>query len=446
MNAVLLYLLETTLCLVVLFPVYWFFLRKDTFYQVNRFYLLSMVIFSMILPLLPMHFIASGPPSSWMIQFDPVLITPSKVQHTLSAHMQWIELAAVVYFSGVLVFFLRFGIQLLQLQRITRRFGIRERKGQKVVFIDRGYSPFSFFRLVFINEEVLPQGSLQTILEHERVHIRQYHSLDMILLKIATILQWFNPIIWLTGREMKILHEYLADEGVLQSGISPSRYQQMILDETLGIHVNSLTNNFNVSILKKRITMMTKPKSGNWAISKMLIALPALASLLFLLPTTSVSNSTGKATANENQEVMFVKSPEKSPVETVFTPQDKPAKTTGSKVYERVEKYPEYPGGDEARIKFLTDNIKYPESAVKAGIQGKVFVNFVVEADGRLTHVKILRGIDNECDQEAVRVVKLMPKWIPGMDKGKKVAVSFVVPINFVLEPDKGKKKEDPKE
>jgi hypothetical protein len=170
-----------------------------------------------------------------VILLDPVLITPAKVEHTLSAHLQWIEVATVVYLTGALIFLLRFGLQLIQLYRITRHFGIKESHGQRVVFIDRGYSPFSFFNLVFINEEAIPAGSLATILEHERVHIRQHHTLDMILVELAAIIQWFNPIIWLTGREMKSIHEYLADEGVLQTGISRSQYQQMILDETMGI-------------------------------------------------------------------------------------------------------------------------------------------------------------------------------------------------------------------
>jgi TonB family protein len=445
----LLYLFESTICLLVLYPVYWFFLRRDTFFQVNRFYLVAMVLFSMLVPLLPLHLVSPGPPSSLVILLDPVLITPAKVQHTLSANLQWIEIAAIVYITGALIFFLRFGVQLIQLYRITRRFGIKESHGQRVVFVDRGYSPFSFFNLVFINEEIIPPGSLVNILEHERVHIRQYHTLDMILVEIAAILQWFNPIIWLTNREMKTIHEYLADEGVLQTGISRSQYQQMILDETMGIQVNNLANNFNVSLLKKRIIMMTKSKSGILAKSKVLIALPALAALLFLLPSFTISGSSDKGSSDKTQVTpVFMIAPAALPIVSSTIPQDNekkkekvkyvaPVQPDKNGVYILVEEQPQYTGGDDARIKFLQENIKYPEEAKKAGIQGKVFVTFVIQADGAVTNVKVLRGIGGGCDEEAIRVVKMMPNWIPGKEKGKNVAVQFNLPIKFLLDSDK---------
>jgi len=449
MNTMLVYLLESTICLSVLYPVYWFFLRRDTFFQVNRFYLLAMVLFSILVPLLPLHWIPSGTSAAFVVLLDPVLITSAKVEHTLSAHLQWIEVATVVYLTGALIFLLRFFLQLIQLYRITRRFGIRESHGQRVVFVDRGYSPFSFFNLVFINEEVIPAGSLLTILEHEQVHIRQYHTLDMILVELAAILQWFNPVIWLAGREMKTIHEYLADEGVLQTGISRSQYQQMILDETMGIQVNSLTNNFNVSLLKKRILMMTKSKSGILAKSKVLIALPALTALLFLLPSFTINSSSNNGSSDKTQVTLaFITADAAVPITASMEPQDKEKKKTEAKyipgqpdkngVYPVVEQQPEYTGGDEARIKFMVENIKYPEEAKKAGIQGKVFVTFVIQADGAVTDVKVLRGIGGGCDEEAVRVVKMMPNWIPGKEQGKNVAVQFNLPIKFRL--DSGKK------
>jgi len=446
MNTLLLYLLESTVCISVLYAIYWLFLRRDTFFQVNRFYLLAMVIFSLLIPLLPLRWIPSNPSGSIVVLLEPVLITPAKMQQTMLEHMQWIEIAAVVYFTGVLIFLLRLGLQLIQLHLITRRFGIRERHGQRVVFVDRGYSPFSFFNLIFINEEVVPPGSLPTILEHERIHIRQHHTFDMILIELAALLQWFNPVIWLAAREMKSIHEYLADEGVLQNGISRSIYQQMILDETMGIQVNNLTNNFNVSLLKKRIVMMTKSKSKTWARSKVLIALPALLVLLFFMTASSYSNS----------DVLNVAgTPVFTPIHLLPDPvpviQDKPNKDasikyvdakTGKEVYKIAEKMPSYPGGEEARIKFLVENIKYPEAAMKNNVQGKVFVTFVVRADGSITDVKILRGIGSGCDEETVRVMKLMPKWNPGEEKGKPVDVQFNLPIKFALD---AHKKEEPK-
>jgi TonB family protein len=438
MNTLLIYLFKSACCMLVLYTIYWCFLRRDTFFQVNRYYLLAMVLCSVLMPLLPSHWAPAAQPASIVVLLEPVLITPVKVEQTMLANLQWIETATVVYFTGLLIFLFRFGLQLVQIHRIARRFGIREYHGHRVVFVDRGYAPFSFFNLVFINEKVVPVGHMATILEHERIHIRQHHTMDMILIELAALLQWFNPVIWLAGREMKTIHEYLADENVLQNGISRPIYQQMILDETMGIRVNNLTNHFNVSLLKKRIAMMTKPKSKKWAAGKVFLAMPVMLALLFMLTARSYSKA---------DSLNIGGSPAFAPIHiaaaAVPVIQDKQKKetqikyvdpVTGKEVFTVVEKQPSYPGGQDGYRKFLTDNIKYPETAMKNNVMGTVYVTFVVEKDGAVTNVKVLRGIGSGCDEEALRVVKMMPKWIPGEEKGKPVAVQYNLPIKFVLD------------
>jgi TonB family protein len=305
-----------------------------------------------------------------------------------------------------------------------------------VVFTDRGYSPFSFFNLVFINDKAIPPNSLETILEHDKIHIKQFHTMDLVLLELAAIVQWFNPVIWLAGREMKILHEYLADEGVLRTGISSAKYQQMILEETIGVPVNGLTHNFNISILKKRILMMTKSKTGKWSKSKLVFVLPALLILWFISSTTSFSSVLKeKRGGNQPDTTIKLKQVQEYPYDTT------PVMIDNRLVYKRCDVPPEYIGGDDARIKFLQDNIKYPQDVMKAGVQGKVFVGFIVEKDGSVTNAKILRGMDNSCDEEALRVIRMMPKWTPGKVKGEDVATEFVIPLNFVIPPSKTIKK-----
>jgi TonB family protein len=352
------------------------------------------------------------------------------------------------YLTGVVLFTIRFLVRLFQLYRITRRFGITIRHGRRVVSVDRGYAPFSFFGLTFIHEPAIPGGSLEAVLAHEAVHIRQLHSLDLALVEITTILQWFNPVVWLTANEMKTIHEFLADEGVLQHGVSRTSYQQMILDATMGVGIGSLTNHFNVSLLKKRIVMMTKPKSNIWAAAKLLLALPAVATLFIVLTAGTYRAS---APVNMDAKPAIIKS-EALPL-IANAPQEKQKQPTQVKyvapvvsengVYTVVEKLPSYTGGDDARIKFLVANIKYPEEALKKGTTGTVYVTFVVRADGSITNVKVLRGIGSGCDEEAVRVVSMMPKWNPGEQKGKKVDVQFNLPIKFAL--DCGKKDEPKK-
>ena len=447
MNAILIYLAESALSLAVFYAIYWLFLRKETFFRVNRFYLLSMITFSFVFPLLPAGWIPSAPSATMAVILEPVLISPGKMDETLGAHVQWVELAGLVYFTGILVFLLRFLVQLAQIYLIARRFGISSHHGLRVVFVDRGYAPFSFFNLVFINRDAIPSRGLAAVLEHEHVHTSQFHSADMILVELARAFQWFNPAIWLAGREMKCIHEFLADEGVLQNGISRSTYQQMILNATMGIELNDLTNHFNVSLLKKRIAMMTKPKSNTWAKSKLLFALPAILGLLFVVSVRSHGN-----TEALNTQVSTAVNLSQDLTATDRVARDQPKAGPGvlytapvtqdKKVYKKSEKMPSYPGGSDAMIKFLVSNIKYPEEAKKNKVTGTVFVSFIVRADGSVTDVKVLRGIGSGCDEEAVRVIKLMPNWEPGVEKGKAVDVMFNLPIKFNLDDEK---KEEPK-
>jgi TonB family protein len=446
MKTMLIYLFESTFCISALYAIYWFFMRRDTYFMLNRIYMLGIILVSMLLPLLPLNWIPASPSASVVIWLQPVLITPGRVQQTMMEHLQWMEVAAVVYLTGVVIFFTRLAMQLIQLWLITRRFGIVTIEGERVVSVDRGYAPFSFFNLVFINREMVPEKKMTAILEHERVHIRQFHSIDMMLYELTTIFQWFNPVVWMAGRELKSIHEYLADEGVLQNGISRPQYQQMILDESMGIRVNNLTNNFNVSLLKKRIAMMTKSKSGKWAKSKVLAALPVLFLLVFMLTARSYSNTESvKITRQSGYAVAGFHS---DPVQTT---QDKPKKESqvkyvspvnGKEVFTVVEKQPSFPGGQDGYTKFLIQNIKYPEEAMKKSVMGTVYITFIIEADGSVTNVKVLRGIGSGCDEEAQRVVKMMPKWNPGQEKGKAVAVQYNLPIKFKLDCEK---KEEPK-
>ena len=444
MNALFTYLVESAASLTVLYIIYWFFLRRDTFFGLNRVYLVSMLLFSVVVPLLPIHWQQSSQTGSLVVMLEPVIITSSKVKTVFGEHLQWIEVAAVVYLTGVVIFLVRFLLQLVQIFMITRRFGAIRRDGSRVIHVDRGYAPFSFFNMVFINKATVPANSLETILNHERVHMRQFHSIDLVLLELVGILQWFNPVVWLTGRELKSIHEFLADEGVLQNGLSPLLYQQMILDEAMGVRVNMLTNNFNVSLIKKRIAMMTKSKSNIWAKGKLLIALPACILLFFLMTATSFSNT--ELLTAPGSPVITATQPVAAPVPVI---QDKPKQekqekqvkyvspVDGKEVFTVVEKPPTFEGGQAGYSKFLVENIKYPEEALKKGVTGTVYISFIIEKDGTLTSAKVMRGIGSGCDEEALRVVKMMPKWNPGEQKGKPVAVQFNLPIKFKLDSNK---------
>jgi len=423
------YLVQSTAILTVLYSVYWLFLRKDTFFQVNRFYLLSSLLLSLIVPMLDIRLFAGGPAATVIIMLDPVLITSEKIEKITSSHISWFEMAGVIYFTGVIIFSLRLMIQLIQLAIIVKRNKITRQEGANIVFVDRGYSPFSFFSLIFIRREYYVDGKLTPVLTHEKIHIQQHHTLDLLLIEAAIILQWFNPFAWFLGRSMKSIHEFLADEGVLKKGFLKNEYQTLILNEAMGLQVNNLTNNFNVSLIKNRITMMTKARSASWTLIKVVVAIPAFFAVLFLF----TAGSANKLSAQNTQQ-------NAKPTEQKKTV-DQEKLYTAETVFTVVETMPSFPGGQEALYKYLRENIKYPEEAKSKGVQGTVFITYIVEIDGSVTNVKVLRGIGSGCDEESVRVVSAMPKWSPGKQRGVPVRVQFNLPVKYKLD-DKGVKKD----
>jgi TonB family protein len=439
------YLFQSSAVLVVLYGVYWLFLRGETFFSVNRFYLLFSGVVSILIPFFRFDFGHFETIRSAVIYLDPILITPDKVEYVAANHFKLVELAGIIYLAGVLFFSARLILQLIQLYIIVSRDGIiRESFGVNCVFIDKRFSSFSFFNLIIISVPDKNNKELAAILDHEVVHVRQYHSLDLLMMETLKIILWFNPFAWFIGKSIKVLHEFLADEGVLQGGYNKQDYQYLLLHRASGIQVSGLSNNFNYSLIKKRIIMMTKSRSTTMAKGKILFALPALMAVVFFFSLGTISNLLAQDTKAKESAKPVTKTTSATPSTTTSTTSQKQDIKNTDQVFTVVEKQPVWSGGDEARIKFMMENLKYPESAKKKGIQGKVFVTFVIKSDGSVSDVKVLRGVGGGCDEEAVRVVKLMPKWIPGENQGKPVNVQYVLPIKFTLD-NHDKKKEEPK-
>lgn len=427
MDSLLLYLMKSGISLLLLYAVYWLFLSRDTFFGMNRVYLVASVVFSMLFPLLPLSMQVSGSSeATYVVMLDTIVINASKIQPVVTGLLETFQVLAIIYLTGVSIFLLRFLFQVGQLALMISKYGITRQEGMNIVFTDHNYAPFSFFNLVFINRKKLTGDRIQEIIDHEQVHMRQRHSWDLILVEIITIIQWFNPVVWFYRHSIKAVHEYLADEGVLVRGHNAIRYQELLLNQSVGVQVNDLTNNFNHSLIKKRIIMMTKTKSTFFARLKLLTALPAtlLLVMAFTLSATSDIFTQAEKKLPEGKEIKIV-----NDQETGITS----GKATSGDIFTVVEDMPTFPGGEEARMKYLMENIKYPEEARTKGIQGTVYVTFVVEKDGSISNVKVLRGIGGGCDEEAIRVVSKMPNWKPGKQRGKAVRVQFNMPFKFNL-------------
>ncbi|MEA3479126.1 MAG: M56 family metallopeptidase [Bacteroidota bacterium] len=446
MNAFILYLLQASLCLVIFYGIYWLFLRRDTFFTVNRFYLIGSIVFSLSIPLFDFSSLFLDVRYTYYVILDTITITPGDVTKTLNNNLNLFQILFVIYFTGVCIFTLRFLFQFAQLMVLLARNKIIRKHGLRMVLVDKYYSPFSFFNIIFINISKFDEEGMNEIIEHERIHIRQLHSLDVLILEVLTILFWFNPFVWFYRKSIKSIHEFLADEGVLSHGTNKKHYQELLLQQSLGTLVNDMTNNFNQSLIKRRFIMMTKSKSNGTARLKLLFVLP-LAVMLVVL--TSLSTN-----IFAQEEVEIPLPPPKSGeilLNKDVPPPPSKATQDEDKVHKEVEQMPEYPGGLEALYAFLVENIKYPDIAKQQGIAATIFVRYIVEKDGSITDVNIL-GIKTEVDEEkykealnvmkkeSMRVVHAMPNWKPGKDKGNVVRVEYALPIAYRLD-EKTKKK-----
>jgi len=406
----------------------------------NRTYLIVALGFSLILPAAGLYIGRSTPQivsyrqSLFQgIMLDEVVITAEGV--TISTPVETIadeEAVApiheaansfniwkylwLIYIIGVGMMGLVFLFKLGKIWFIIIKSPKKKMPGYTAVFTGKEHGSYSFFNYAFFpNENVNAE-----IVRHEMSHIAHHHSADILFVELMMIIQWFNPFIYLYKRELQSLHEYMADRDVVATGIDKQNYMMLIFQQCTAVDFSNMSNNFSFLLTKKRIKMITQSKKTKGVVIKALLTLPLFALLLFANCKSNENNTPKEekiaATETENAS---------SAVATTSQGEDE--------VYMSVEKNPEFPGGVNAMMDYLRGNLKYPESAKKNKQEGRVFIGFIVEKDGSVSNVKVLRGVCEELDSEAVRVVKSMPTWIAGRDKGEPVRVQYTLPIVFKL-------------
>jgi TonB family protein len=425
MNNLLSYLVQSGISLALFYGIFWLFMRNDTSFLTSRLYLLFSAVFSMIIPFITIKIPVQASTSNYVYLLEAVVITPGELTKSISSNQNLNQLWWLVYFAGAGFVLIRFLIQLFRLGWMIQKFGVIKSDQLNIVKTNQDNSAFSFLNFIFLGSNITDPKQLDKIIAHEKMHMRQKHSIDLILLEFLTVVQWFNPFIWFCKSTIRNLHEYLADQGVLLDGFSKADYQQMLVNQTFGIQYNYVTNHFNQSLIKRRFIMMSKNQKNRFQYFKAMVVLPVSMIMVLFFSISVVPDLIAQETTK----------PEKKQKESTLVEQS----SQNEEVFVVVEDMPQYPGGEEARIKFMIENIKYPEEARKKGVEGTVYVTFVIEKDGTINSIKILRGIGSGCDEEAIRVISLMPKWKPGMQDGKTVRFQFNMPIKFSL--DKGEKK-----
>ena len=280
MGTFLVYILKSSLCLALFYLFYRLLLSKETFHRFNRIALLGVMLISCLLPLIRVTVDqATVVNTSVMLVEEDMLMYPWEMQAVVQeeAAFPWREWLVAVYFLGILFFLLRNFLSLGYVFYLIRHSRCRRMEnGICLVVHQAGFAPFSWMKYIVISQTDLDENGTD-ILIHEEAHIRNRHSLDLLLVELCVWLQWFNPAAWLLKQELQNVHEYEADEAVLRQGIDAKRYQMLLIKKAVGARLYSIANSFNHSSLKKRITMMIRKKSNPWARAKYLYVLPLAA-------------------------------------------------------------------------------------------------------------------------------------------------------------------------
>ena len=288
MGALLLYILKSTICLILFYLGFKALLSNDTFFRFNRWVLLVGIATCMLLPAIKIQtseplliqqpiihlekmiageetvvtYLSDNNPEVDMI---PV-VTPAKM-------IDWGQIIALLYWVGF-IFCLMTTLLSFRKMFVLIRSGRKLQQGRyTLILVPSCVSPFSWGRYIILSEEDYEKYP-DEILTHEMMHLKSHHSIDLLFMECILWLHWFNPAIWLLKRELKDIHEYQADKGVLTQGVDATKYQLLLVKKAVGSSLYTLANSFNHSKIKKRITMMLKGKSNNWARLKLLLLVP----------------------------------------------------------------------------------------------------------------------------------------------------------------------------
>ena len=459
MTDFLIYDLKASVLIAVCYLFYRLLMERDTLHRLSRVVLLTSVALSLVLPLciITLHH------TEWLPTADPANLpplgdAPAAVDGAATSPQSGglrgaISLLGWVVLVGIAVRLFLLARSYWRLQRLIGQGDCqRQADGTVRCIVEPPVAPFSWWNTIVVSRHDYESSACALLLIHERSHIRLRHSADVVFVELVTALQWFNPVVWLLSRDLRTVHEYEADEAVLSEGANMAQYISLLTCKATGIQACVLANGINTSELKKRILMMIQKKSPRrWSWLKALYVIP-VAALSLAVTARTVTDYRVSAAAPTHTETASVAVMENNPQ------QEDP-------VFDVCEELPQFPGGTTEMMQFLMRNVKYPVAAEEYGVQGRVLAQFIVEKDGSISNAKTVKVSDpatgseivvvaykpdmteeqkknvdgrnaglQALKDEAIRVVKLMPKWKPGKQNGKVVRTRFTIPCTFRLQ------------
>ena len=333
MGVFFIYILKSSVCLVLFYLFFRLLLSKETFHRFNRMALLGVLFFSLLIPCIEVTTRHQVEVQQAVLSIEQLLLmaeletTPANVGAVQETSViSWVQIVLLVYWAGILFLACRNIYSLICLFRLVHS-GKHEKleKGVTLVVHNQEIAPFSWMKYIVISRKDLEENGRE-ILIHEMAHIHHRHSVDLLVADICIFFQWFNPGAWLLKQELQNVHEYEADETVINEGVNAKEYQLLLIKKAVGTRLYSMANSFNHSKLKKRITMMLKEKSNPWARLKYLYVLPLAAIAVTAFARPEISEKMEEISAvkvNDLAEIVEKKSEENVVKELVDTTKNK---------------------------------------------------------------------------------------------------------------------------
>ncbi len=447
------YSVKVAVCLALFYLFHKLLMSRDTFHTFNRFAILSMMLLSLVLPLVHLSFGSETGINRGTVALEGLVAQTVVVDggNGVGEGLTLTQVLLAAYVLGVVLFVGKALLSVGSLLRLIRRARCVEvRNGIRIYTMQGDISPFSWFRYIIMSEKDWQENRREIVL-HEMAHIRRCHSMDVALCNMMIVFQWYNPAAWLLKRELQTVHEYEADEAVLSAGVDATHYQMLLIRKAVGERLFSMANNLNHNSLKKRITMMKIKRTNPVQKAKIAFVLPLAAMTVAAFASQKVENLSEKVeqeseafssvsdnpvgrAVGETARVAAVKVQEDKALEEAssLSMASDTAETKSGKEFPCIpETFPQFPGGHIALFEYLSKNIKFPKSKENEDVKVRVVTTFTVEKDGSITHAKIVRSQGEAFDNEALRVINGMPKWIPGTQNGKAVSVKYTLPITF---------------
>ena len=434
------YILQVIVFQILFLVVYDFFLSKETFFTKNRWYLLSTPVLSFLIPFIKIPTFQKAVPQEYIVYLPEFVLSLQKVIKNVikeTSFYQSINSISILFWIGVTFFSILFLIKLVKIVHLIRKNEVLKQPGFTLILIPNQTKAFSFFNYVFLGKEITKTKRVN-IIEHELVHSKQKHSLDLLMFEVLKIMMWFNPMIYFYQKRITLVHEYISD-AIVAKQEDKETYMNNLLSNFFQVENISFVNQFyKQTLIKKRIIMMTKNKSKKRNQLKYLVIIPLLASMLFY---TSCSPEEVKEPITKEariaeliDELATLRSEEEKNIEKVETERVS---------FMSIDKAPTFPGCETGDKKCFSTSVQkhfiknfdgdLPKTLGLSAGKKRVFIGFKIDIEGNVVDVRAKAPHIN-IKEEVIRVMNSLPKMTPGENKGEKVAVNYNIPFVILVE------------